>query len=194
MKTEIDEILAELEVEETAPIEVITTDLIDPTEEEIPVEIEVPAEEMEDDVLIENKPIEEPKFEIGDEVKLIAGATFASGGPIPSNLFNTKLYVRQIKNGNCAISIKPTGRISGSVKSTSLTKYTDFVEIEDDFDKYYILVKADSVDIKSKPTTNSKTLKTAPYHSFYCVIGEKDGWGHLRTGGWIPLDCARKLD
>ena len=192
MKTEIDEILAEMEAEDT-PIEVITTDLVEPATEEIMVEIEIPAEEMEDDVLVESKPVEEPKFAVGDEVKLVAGAKFASGGSIPESLFNTKLYVRQIKNDNYAISSKPTGRISGSVKPSSIVAYTKEEIVTDGFDPYLVLIRVENLDIKSKPIATSKTLKTIHFNGLYTIVGEKDGWGHMKIGGWIPLDCVRKL-
>ena len=40
---------------------------------------------------------------------------------------------------------------------------------------------------------NSKTLKTIRYNGLFTVIGEKDNWGHLKIGGWIPLYKVKKL-
>ena len=180
---EIEEFLKE---KEETPVE----EVVIITEEEIPVVEEV----IEDDVLIEDRPtVVIPKFEIGDAVKLVAGAKYLSGGEIPANLFNSKLYVRTIKNGNYGIAIKTSGRISGSVEGKYLTEYsTPKNETESEI-CYLVLVKASELDIKSRPTENSKTLKTI-HNGLFTVIDEKDNWGHLKIGGWIPLDKVKKID
>ena len=145
---------------------------------------------IEDDVLVADRP--KVTFNIGDEVKLIPGATYASGGKIPDILFNTKLFVRQIKNGNYSIGINTVGKISGSVKPEALVPYTKEI-IADGFEPYLILIKEDNLAIKSRPDHASKTLKTLGFNGLFTVVGEKDGWGHLKIGGWIPLDKVTKL-
>lgn len=156
--------------------------------------VETEEEIIEDDVLVENKPeIPVPVFHIGDEVKLIPGAKYASGGEIPKNLFNSKLYVRTVKNGSYGIGIKTTGRIAGSVEGKNLIAYTKEVPAAEPEIKYLVLIKAEKLDIKSRPEENSKTLKTIHKGGLYTVIGEKNGWGHLKIGGWIPLDQVKKI-
>jgi hypothetical protein len=132
---------------------------------------------------------------IGDAVKLVPGAKFAAGGNIPTNLFNTKLYVRDIKDGRYAIARRATGRIAGSVHPSSIRAYSEIVSLidEEPFENYYISVNENSLDVKSKPTNNSKTLKTIYADDLYTVVGEKNGWGHLKIGGWIPLDKIKKI-
>ena len=66
------------------------------------------------------------KFRIGDEVKLIASATYVNGGTIPSWVFDSKLYVREIKNNNqIVISTLQTGAVTGTVYDKYLVLYTD---------------------------------------------------------------------
>lgn len=187
---EIDAIIAEMEKEEK--FDTIVSEITEPFEitEENVIEEEV----IEDDVLVEDNPaVIIPKFEIGDAVKLVAGAKYLSGGEIPANLFNSKLYVRTIKNGNYGIAIKTSGRISGSVEGKYLTEYSAPKAEAAPEISYLVLVKAPELDIKSRPTENSKTLKTIHYNGLFTVIGEKDNWGHLKIGGWIPLDKVKKL-
>ena len=74
---------------------------------------------------------EEPKveitkgvFEVGDEVKLVSGAKYASGKSIPSWVFSKKLYVREVRrDGNIVVSILKIGAITGTVAPESLDYY-----------------------------------------------------------------------
>lgn len=60
------------------------------------------------------------EFKVGDEVKLVSGATYYNGGAIPGFVFNSKLYVRAISGDNITISTLKTGAITGIVKAKSL--------------------------------------------------------------------------
>ena len=63
------------------------------------------------------------KLNIGDEVRLISGATYTSGKSMPSWLFKKVLYVRDIRNnGDIVISTLKTGAVTGVVSSKYLTK------------------------------------------------------------------------
>ena len=76
-------------------------------------------------------------FKIGDEVKLIAGAVYSSGKTIPSWVFNSKLYVRQLNaDGTIVISTLKSGAITGTVNKKYLTAY-----------------KATAASTTTKPTT-----------------------------------------
>ena len=167
---------------------------IEKKDEEPVIDIEEKIEEpvIEDDELVENVVIEAPTFKIGDAVKLVPGATYATGGVIPNNLFNNKLYVRTSKNGNYGIGVKTTGRISGSVAAKYLVAYSEEIKVEPEI-CYIVLIKADTLDVKSRPVSDSRTLKTLHRGSIFTVIGEKDGWGHLKIGGWIPLDQVKRI-
>ena len=62
-------------------------------------------------------------FVLGQEVKLISGATYYDGRKMPSWLFNTKLYVRGINGENITISILSSGAITGITKAKFLIPY-----------------------------------------------------------------------
>ena len=183
---ELDEIVAEV----TAPFEVLT---LDDDAEEI-VEITIPEEElMEDDVLIENPyELEIKTYNIGDAVTLSANAVNISGSEIPDRYKQKKVYIRTIKNEHYGFSINKTGRTSGFlVNAKYLTPYTDEkIEIPE-FDSYLIAIDVDALDIKSRPVQTSNTLKVAHKNDLYTIIEEKNNWGHLKFGGWIPLDKTR---
>ena len=67
-------------------------------------------------------------FNKGDEVKLLSTACYVGGGKIPSWVFSTKLYVRQINsNGTIVISTQKTGAVTGTVSAKYLQKYASAV-------------------------------------------------------------------
>ena len=65
------------------------------------------------------------KFKVGDEVKLLSGATYYNGQSMPTWLFDMKLYVREINGENIVISTLKSGAITGTVKDKYLTFYAD---------------------------------------------------------------------
>lgn len=177
-----EEIIAEIMAEE--PV-VVVEELNIPVVEEI----------IEDDVLIEDKPvIELPKFKMGDAVSLVPGAQYVSGGTIPANLFNNKIYIRTVKENGYGIAAQATGRVSGTVAHKDVVAYVENVVIDNKSESVYIaLIKDQDVDIKSRPDENSKTLKTLHRNGLFTIVGEKNNWGHLKIGGWIPMSSYRKL-
>lgn len=66
-----------------------------------------------------------PKWNIGDEVKLVPGATYFNGRSIPSWLFNMKLYVRGYEGDGVIISTLKTGDITGFVSEKNLVNYNN---------------------------------------------------------------------
>lgn len=162
-------------------------------------ELNIPVVEeiIEDDVLVEDKPATElPKFKMGDAVSLVSGAQYVSGGAIPANLFNNKIYIRTVKENGYGIAAQMTGRISGTVAHKDVVAYVENAAIDNKPENVYIaLIKDQEVDIKSRPDENSKTLKTLHRHNgLFTIVGEKDGWGHLKIGGWIPMSSYKKLN
>lgn len=67
-----------------------------------------------------SNPVVNTNFTIGDEVKLISGATYYDGKSMPSWLFNMTLYVRGISGDNITISTLKTGAITGMVNKKYL--------------------------------------------------------------------------
>lgn len=62
-------------------------------------------------------------FKLGDEVKLVSGAKYTSGGAIPGWVFDKKLYVRDIRGNDIVISTLKSGAVTGVVASKYLVKY-----------------------------------------------------------------------
>jgi hypothetical protein len=194
MNNEIAAIIAELENEEVKEITIETANEIEITDAETEVVVEE-EELMEDDVLIEDRPpVTVHTYKIGDAAMLTANAVNITGSAIPEHYKNKKIYIRAIRNGNYGFSINPTGKTSGFVvQPEHLVPYTEEMIIKKPFDSYIILTNADNINVKSKPTHNSNTLKTIQNNHLYTVIGEHNDWCHLKTGGWIPMTAVKKI-
>lgn len=61
-------------------------------------------------------------FNLGDKVKLVSGAKFATGQSIASWVFNKELYVREINGDNIVISTLKSGAVTGVVNRKYLTR------------------------------------------------------------------------
>lgn len=134
----------------------------------------------------------EQKFSVGDKVKLISGATYASGKAIPAWVFKSSLFARELRaNGTCVISTHSFGPITGIVKITDLIPYsTD----DPNFNTYIVRVTASTLNVRSEPDINSSIQKQIKQNELYTIIEEKDGWGKLKSGaGWIHLDYVKRM-
>ena len=126
-------------------------------------------------------------FSVGDEVKLIAGATYTSGKQIPAWVFNSKLYVRQIRGNDIVISTLKTGAITGTV------------------DEKYLVSCAKSAPLKVKVTTSALNIRSGPGTQYdivgcirdggvYTIVRASNGFGELKSGaGWISLEYTKKV-
>ena len=136
-------------------------------------------------------------FKVGQEVKLVSGAKYASGVAIPSWLFKSKLYVREIyKNGNIVFSTQKTGAVTGVVAPKYLTKYsatTTSTPAASTFKSYIVAVTTDVLNVRSGPGTGYKINTQVKRHELYTIVDEKNGWGKLKSGaGWISLAYTKK--
>ena len=52
---------------------------------------------------------------VDDELKLVSGAKYTNGSPVPDWVINSKLYVREIHGDNIVFSTQKTGAITGAV-------------------------------------------------------------------------------
>ncbi len=143
--------------------------------------------------------IEDVEFKVGDEVKLIAGATYASGMEIPSWVFRYKLYVREIrKNGSIVISTLKSGAVTGVVESKYLEKYaaapSGGSNVSPKFVPYLARVTADVLNVRANAGTRYKINTQVRKNEVYTIVDEKDGWGKLKSGaGWISLQYTVKI-
>ena len=86
----------------------------------------------------------------GDEVKLVAGATYISGQAIPSWVFEKKLYVREIRsNGDIVFSTLATGAVTGVTAAENLAPYNSGTIVEIPKEEFKL---GDEVKLRSKAT------------------------------------------
>lgn len=135
------------------------------------------------------------KFNIGDRVKLVAGATYSSGQTIKSWVFNKVLYVREIQNNNAVISTLKTGDITGVVALKDLIKIDGN---DSTFTSYKVKVTANTLNIRSGAGTNYAKTGVIKDKGVYTIVAESDGvgatkWGQLSSAGWISLDFVTKV-
>ena len=176
-------------------IEEIVSEIMN-SDDEVGIEEVLPTEEInveeiiEDDVLVETIEVPVMKFKLGDAVCLKSDAVYVTNTKIAAAMFNTKLYVRKVSGDTYAVATTPNSRASGMVAGKYLLPYTEEIAVQED--NSYIGVIRESVDIKSRPTVDSKTLKTLE-GGLFTITEEKNGWGHLKIGGWVPLDTVKKF-
>jgi hypothetical protein len=133
------------------------------------------------------QPSTSSSFAVGDEVKLVSGATYTSGKKIPTWVFNAKLYVRQVNGDNVIISTLKTGAITGIVNKKYLTAYGKI-------NPYKVKVTASALNIRSGPGINYKIVGCIKDEGVYTIIDEKNGFGFLKSeAGWISLQYTRKI-
>ena len=75
-------------------------------------------------------PSTEVAFKLGEEVKLVSGATYYNGASIPGWVMNSKLYVRELQGDDIVISTQKTGAITGKVNKKYLTKNGETVTVK----------------------------------------------------------------
>ena len=132
------------------------------------------------------------KLMVGDAIRLVPGAKYSVGTPIPARFFNVKLYLREIKkNGDYIFSTSPTGKVNGTVKEKDVIPYVagdNLVPV-----KYLVRTLFDT-EAKINPTDNSKVKYNLKAGRLYNIVEEKDNWGLLKVGGWINLDHVSKIN
>ena len=121
--------------------------------------------------------IDEPDddgFDVGDEVKLIEGATYVSGKSIPNWVFGQKLYVREIQDsGNIVISTLRAGAITGVVKPDALVDYaTGSRPAEIQTESYLVEVTADILNVRAGSGTGYKVTTQVKKGQVYTIVKE----------------------
>ena len=141
---------------------------------------------------VENKAETSSKLKVGAEIKLVPGATYASGKTIPAWLFDSKLYLREIRpNGEYIFSTRPSGAITGVVKPESVVAYKSN---EPAFKPYLAKITANLLNVRAGAGTEFAVKTQVKKNGVYTIIEEKNGWGKLKSGaGWISLKYTEKL-
>lgn len=131
-------------------------------------------------------------FAIGDAVKVLPDATFISGNKVPSDVINTKVFIKDIKNGNYVIatSLKKSAAL-GIISDKFLKIYTD--ENEAVIDPYYIKIPTNNFPVYQSYSKNSGVI-TRLDKGLFTIVNEKNGFGKIKIGqGWIELDKVEKI-
>ena len=128
------------------------------------------------------------KLKVGDEIKLVSGATYADGKKIPSWLFGSKLYLRQIyANGNYVVSTLKSGAVTGVVKPSAVVAYNS------GFKPYTVIIDTAVLNVRAGAGTNYKITTKVKKNEIFTIVSEKNGWGELKSGaGWISLNYTKK--
>ena len=137
-------------------------------------------------------------LKVGQVVGLKADAKYASGASIPSWVFATKLYVREIRDdGKVVFSTVKTGPITGVVYANDLIPYEDNAIAATPtakFEPYLVKITADTLNVRAGAGTNYRINTQVKKNQVYTIVGEQSGWGKLKSGaGWIHLGYTKKV-
>ena len=137
------------------------------------------------------------EFKIGDTVKLLPNATYSTGSSIPSWVFRSKLYVRDIrKNNDVVISTQKTGAVTGVVNAKYLVAYTTTTPVVTVpvFAPYLVRINTDVLNVRAGAGTRYKITTQVKKNEIYTIVAESGKWGKLKSGaGWIHLDYTKKV-
>ena len=138
------------------------------------------------------QPATPAKFKVGDEVKVIAGATYTNGKAVASWVFDKKMYIREVRSNNTyVISTVTAGPITGVVAESNLLPYSSTAA---NFQSYIVRITADILNVRGGAGTSYPVKTQVKKNELYTIIEEKDGWGKLKSGaGWISLNYTKKV-
>lgn len=133
------------------------------------------------------------KINIGDAVSLVKDAVYTSGGTIPKWVFDSKLYLREIRSdGSYVISTRSSGPITGVVDPKYIIKYSKVAN--SNFNSYLVQIDTNILNVRAKPSSNSTINTQVSRNQIFTIVDEKDGWGKLKSGaGWISLKYTKKM-
>ena len=132
------------------------------------------------------------KFNIGDEVKILPGATFLhNGAPVPENALNIKVFIRDVKNDRYVVGRAKTGPLLGELPEQMLKSVW---ENEINIKPYIVQIAAENCPIYYSPSKNSGIVRRVENSSLFTIVDERAGFGKLLMGaGWVELAKAKKL-
>ena len=149
--------------------------------------------------------IQESKFKIRQEVKVLPGSKYTTGESIPTWVTRAKLYVRGFNtDGTVVFSTKKYGPITGATLESNLIDPTQDIKILEEkvnepeeekevFKPYIVKIDTDVLNVRMGPGTNHKITAQVTKNFMFTIIEEKNGWGKLKSGaGWILLKYTTK--
>lgn len=135
------------------------------------------------------------EMKVGDTMTLMPATKYASGGEIPDWVFKATLYIRNINNDLVTFSTRKTGPITGIVKKDDVIVKTDSTsETPTTFVPYITMITADILNVRAGAGSQYKITTQVKKNQLYTIVGEKNGWGKLKSGaGWISLQYTKKV-
>lgn len=125
-------------------------------------------------------------FKAGDAVRILSGAKLANGKNAAAWIFETKLFVLNVENDEVIVSKNANGSVLGTFKLADVVDWVDEPVVEENFESYVILTTKETV-VYTGPGIKFKRMNKYDKNRLLTVIGEKDGFGKLKLGGWVNL-------
>ena len=133
------------------------------------------------------------KFNVGDKVKIIAGAKFLNGNDVPQIFIGTDLYIMDMKGAG----FYRLGQVANAKRSIGAVHEKDLVEasaIVEGFEPYTIITALDQTKTYIAPDFRAAVKDTLPKSRLYTVVFEANGYGRLKNDrGWIDLEEVRRV-
>ena len=136
-----------------------------------------------------SKKTETPKskynFKVEDEVLLTKGAKYTNGASPKSWVYDTKLYIRELRSGDTAlVSNVKEGPIYGVVYLKDLMEYPQ---------GYKVQVTAELLNVRKGPGTSYAVISQVKKNTTLTVMKESGNWGQITTGGWVSLKYTKRV-
>ena len=134
-------------------------------------------------------------LEAGDEIKLVAGATYVDGKAIPGWVFKSKLYCRGFRGEDVVFSTLKTGAVTGVVKKTSIQGFEGTIAPSTPKTEfpYLVIIDTDILNVRAGASTATKVTTQVKRNQVYTIVAEDGEWGKLKSGaGWINLKYTKK--
>jgi hypothetical protein len=131
------------------------------------------------------------KFKIGDEVRIIHGATLIDNRVLPSNMSGIRLYIRNVKDDCYTIGRATSGPVLGDIAESNLRF---FEENEAMINPFIIQVLENDTPIYHSPSKTSGIIRRVDSSVLYMIVDERAGFGKLQMGaGWVELAKVKKF-
>ena len=131
-------------------------------------------------------------FKVNDAVQIIAGAIYLNNEKeVPESLFNTKLYIREVKSNSAVVARAKTGPVLGEIANENLISLESNIS---NIEPYYIQVPIMNLPAYQSPNKTSGVVKRFNRFALLTIVNEKNGFGKIKVGsGWIELAKVTKL-
>lgn len=130
-------------------------------------------------------------FKVGDAVRVTPGSKLSNGKNAAPWVFETKLFVRELKDDTVVLAKQLTGPVAGIFNEVDLVEWTDKPIAAKEFETYVVRTVEDTI-VFAGAGAGFRTVAKYEKNRLLTVIDEKDGFGKLKLGGWIDLAKVAK--